>query len=594
VFADVLGLDKDEAFQGYLQKAVSGRSALKRLIHRKGIAGYSPDVGRVLASFVTSNARRTSSNLHTGEIEASAAAIPKQSGQMADYARQMVDYALTPQEEAQSLRSVLFAQYIGGSIASALVNMTQPITMTVPYLSQHIGGSKAAAHVARAWKDLASGKTGDAALDKALEQAEEDGIVAPQEIHHLQAQAAGRGVLHGGDGTKLGEWRATGSLAFARANLVWVRLFGWAEQVNRRTTFIAAYRIAKEKPSLGDPVAFARDAINETQGIYNRGNRARFARGAVGATLMTFKQYSVAYVELLTRLAKSGKDGRRAALLMLALLVLTAGMDDLPFMEDLEDVVDGLAQRLGWNFSLKERRNAAIEAVVGKGMGRFLAKGISGVSGMPLDVSGRMGMGDLIPGTGLFMKKADHTRDVIGIAGPAGDLATRVATAAGQALGGEFGAAAKSVAPRAAANMAQSASMLQHGEYRDQAGRKVVETTPVEAALKFAGFQPNVVARDSEINYSVTRESAAIRLEKSEIAAAWAQGVVDKDPDAVRAARQRLKRWNARNPEAPISIKIPQIRQRIKHLRESRADRTIANAPKEIRARVKNDLEVER
>lgn len=65
--------------------------------------------------------------------------------------------------------------------------------------------------------------------------------------------------------------RADAWNAFSKVRLGWGRVFSAAEQQNRRTTFIAAYRLAKEKPDLGDPVAFAERAIQETQFTYNRG-----------------------------------------------------------------------------------------------------------------------------------------------------------------------------------------------------------------------------------------------------------------------------------------------------------------------------------
>ena len=36
----------------------NNRSAMKRLIHRKGVAGYNEDVGWVLSAFTASNSRK--------------------------------------------------------------------------------------------------------------------------------------------------------------------------------------------------------------------------------------------------------------------------------------------------------------------------------------------------------------------------------------------------------------------------------------------------------------------------------------------------------------------------------------------------------
>ncbi|MGH2143948.1 hypothetical protein ACQ1ZU_16275, partial [Enterococcus faecalis] len=64
LFASAIGADQSEVFQKYIQLAKNNRSTMKRLIKRKGTAGFSDDVPRVLASFVTSNARAASTALN--------------------------------------------------------------------------------------------------------------------------------------------------------------------------------------------------------------------------------------------------------------------------------------------------------------------------------------------------------------------------------------------------------------------------------------------------------------------------------------------------------------------------------------------------
>lgn len=64
----VIKRQRPELIDWYLKLAKSNRSAMKRLIQRKGIAGFNEDAGRVLAGFVYSNARQTASSLHMGEM----------------------------------------------------------------------------------------------------------------------------------------------------------------------------------------------------------------------------------------------------------------------------------------------------------------------------------------------------------------------------------------------------------------------------------------------------------------------------------------------------------------------------------------------
>jgi hypothetical protein len=285
--------------------------------------------------------------------------------------------------------------------------------VTLPWLSQFGGMKVAGKHLVKALKDMAGKGAYEADLKTALDRAEEDGVVSPQEIHQLMAQARGAGGLRSGDGTKAGDARAAASNAWERTKVAWGQPFALAEQFNRRSTFIAAYRLAKER-GMKSPAEFARKAVLETQFLYSKANKMRWGRGAVGGTLFTFKTYSISYLELLNRMwTQGGPEGKRAVGWAMVMLMLMGGAGGLPFLEDLEDLIDGIAQMMGYNVSSKQWRKQAIEDVIGKELGEFVNSGLSGFPGAPIDVSGRLGMGDLIPGTGLFMTKQSRERDMM-------------------------------------------------------------------------------------------------------------------------------------------------------------------------------------
>ncbi len=605
LFGEMLGLEsqgddaKDRAFQEYVRRGVANRSAMKRLMHRKGIAGFSEDAGRVLAGFVYSNGRRTASNLHQKELTRAVSDIPKEHGELKDAAVRLRDYVSNPQEEAQAFRAVLFAQYLGGSVASAIVNATQPFAVTFPYLTQFGGVRKAALQMSAAVRDATHASTGDARLDAALRHAEEAGIVSPQEVHALQAQAMGRAQLRSGDGTKAGNLLAAGNNALSKLSLAWSKVFGVAEQFNRRVTFIAAYRTAIDQ-KITDPAKFAEKAVAETQFTYNKGNKPRWARGVVGSTLFTFKQYSVNYVELLTRMATAGAPGsperlagQRAALLALAILFLMGGADGLPFIEDMQDVVDGALQRMGYNFGSKQKMKEFLAHQIGMGGAEFVMKGASGLPGMPIDFSGRLGMGNLIPGTGLFLKKTDHSRDLMEVTGVAGDLVKRGFAATEQALKGDIVKAATTISPVAARNVAKGIDMAATGMYRDDRGRKVIDTTPGEALAKAIGFQPNDVARVGEASYEVQRQKAGYILASAEIREKWARSIFEGDKSLLEDARDDIAAWNRKNPQQPMRANMPAILSRVKEMRKTKEQRVLDSTPKAIRERARAQLKEE-
>ncbi|HFS8924512.1 TPA: PLxRFG domain-containing protein [Pseudomonas aeruginosa] len=604
LFGNALGFDsqgdsaRDQAFQDYLRLTKTNRSAMRRLIHRKGIAGYSEDVGRVLASFVYSNARQTAAGLHMGDLSEAVNGIPQAQGELKDAAVRLADYIKNPQEEGQAVRGLLFAQYLGGSVASAFVNMTQPVQVTFPWLSQYGGVKRAAAELGRAARQMAQRSYQfEPDLARALKRAEDDGVVSPQEVHQLMAQARGAGSLRAGDGTRLGDARALASNSVARLSMAWGKLFGAAEQINRRMTYIASYRVAKAQ-NMANPDEFARRAVRETQFVYSKASKMRWGRGAVGGTLMTFKTYSVAYLELMHRLWNQGepgsqerKDGRKAAALMIGMLLLVGGAGGLPFAEDAEDLIDGAAQLMGYNFSTAKAKQEFLEGLFGRVLADFIDRGVSGLPGAPLDVSGRLGMGNLIPGTGLLTEKTSHTRDVLEIAGPMGDFASRLASGTRKVLGGDIGSGILEMSPGAVRNAAKGVDMLATGMYRDAKGYKVLDTNVLEAAMKSIGFQPASVATIQGANMLNQKAKAFYNLKAQEIRSMWAAGIFEKDQGKVERARQAIADWNRRNPDQPMAIRVPDIMRRVREMSLSKDERIAKTAPKAMRQQMREDLE---
>ncbi|MDN5506622.1 MAG: PLxRFG domain-containing protein, partial [Comamonas sp.] len=596
-FGEMLGLKaegneaQDKAFQEFLKLTKNNHSAMKRLIHRKGIAGFSEDVGRVVANFVYSNARAGAMGLNAGKMETAIGKIPKEQGELKDLAMGLRDYIRDPQEEGQAVRGMLFAQYLGGSIASAFVNTTQPFAVTLPWLSQYGGMKKAGAQLARALKDMGTkGFKYESDLAKALQSAEDDGVVSPQEIHQLMAQARGAGMLRSGDGTKAGDLRAKAGNLWEQGKVLWGQPFALAEQFNRRSTFIASYRIAKDQ-GMADPAAFARKAVLETQFVYSKANKPKWVRGAVGGTIFTFKTYSVSYLELMQRMwNQGGPEGKRAVGWALAMLLLMSGAGGVPFMEDAEDLIDGAGQMMGYNISAKQWRKEFLAAAVGKELAEFMEQGISGLPGAPIDVSGRLGMGNLLPGTGLFLNKPNRERDLMEIVGPAGDLVARGFTGARKLLGGDVAGAALEMSPTAVRNLAKGADMAATGMYRDTKGYKVIDTTLAEAAAKAIGFQPKSVAEVQEANSFMQRSKSFYTQTSSEIKAQWADALFRKDEAAVQRVRERLADWNRDNPDQPIVVKMPDVWKRVREMGKDRSDRIADTAPKALRQQMREQV----
>lgn len=339
---------------------------------------------------------------------------------------------------------------------------------------------------------------------------------------------------------------------------------------------------------MADPAGFARKAVLETQFLYSKANKPRWARGATGGTLMTFKSYSISYLELMGRMwSQGGPEGQRAVGWSMAMLMLMGGAGGLPFVEDIEDLVDGIGQMMGYNISSKHWRQEAMQSIVGKDLAEFMESGFSGLPGAPVDVSGRLGMGNLIPGTGLFLDKPSRERDLMEMAGPAGDLLARFFGASKMLLKGDVGRAALEVSPNAVRNAAKGVDMAISGMYKDSKNYKVIDTNLAEAVAKFGGFQPKSVAKVQEGNGFMLRSRSFYAKTKSEISLQWADALFRKDGSAAEKARERLAQWNANNPDQPMMIRMPDVWKRVREMGKDRTQRIADTSPKALRQQMR-------
>ena len=579
------GLDvKDDVLQAWYREAVNNRSAFKRMIHRKGTEGFDRDLTRVLASFVTSNARLAARQFNMPDIAQKIADLKqrKAPGDVVDEAERLRGYIENPEEPFQSLKGWMFAWFLGGSISSALLNATQPFMVTLPYLSQ-FGATQAAAELTKAMKGGASGKVTDADLQKALLRAAEDGKVDPQQVHHLFHEGMRPFISKLPFGQNM-RARAQGLMT------AWGYLFGWVENFNRRSTFIAAYRMAKANPKLGDAYEFAVRAVDETQGIYGKSNRANWARGVgpfggLGVAAFVFKQYSIAYVELLIRMAKSGPAGKRAALMQLGILVMLAGLQGLPGADDLEDLIDTAAQHMGYTGNSRLELHRYLKRVLGEEFGNIVQHGLLSAPMLRGDMSSRVGLGDLFPATAIFKpSQQNRASQIAELFGPPASMGEAVMKAleASDAGGGALGIL-KALTPVAVSNAWKGVDMAVTGRYNDTRGRKVVEVDMLDAVLKGVGIQPSKINAEQRPARLIQLSAQRVRQVKSNIHNLRAQAIVEKNADKRRRADEMLRDWNAKNPDARLSINSAAILRRVKEMNAERRARLMKTLPKELR-----------
>ena len=128
------------------------------------------------------------------------------------------------------------------------------------------------------------------------------------------------------------------------------------------------------------------------------------------------------------------------------------------------------------------------------------------------------------------------------------------------------------------------------GMYRDQSKKMIIQTDTIDAISKGLGFNPYNVKIAQDSTGEVQRAIALNKLTESQIADKWAQGLFEKDPDKVQEARDVLSRWNRDNKDMQIRIQFSQIYKRVQSMKQTKEQRIMKTAPKEVRNTIRQEL----
>ena len=561
LFAAELGLDDDGAYQAYLKIAVSDRSALKRLIHRKKVPGYSEDMPRVLSAFVMSNARYSGRGLYNSEIERSIQNIDD--GNLQNEAQKVFENIENPQEEFAQQRSLMFHYFMGFSPAFFFLNLTQPFTQTIPKITAYVGAGKGHAYMAQAlaivgkhaasatinmgkkaaglptpnWTGFEDNLPAWVKKEDYLRMARE-GHLDPQNIYMIKGLERGKG------GVASGVW---GNIEAAA---------GWfaeiSESMSRRSTMIAAFRVAKD---MGDAklkakgfdskYEFAVSMIQQTQGIYNKGNRSGLARGngklgQYGPLILVFKQFTINYTEQMIRHGRD-KEVKALAVAMMWQFAL-AGMLGLPFADDLRDLFEGIAYRVfGKAFNLPDY----LEGLLGKSNADALMYGIASEKG-PIDIYGRSSLGNVIPGTDVIRPGPTDWAEILGASS---GFYESFFSAAAMAADGKYKDALITASPRYIRDAASGAEIALTGSYRNTKGDKIMDLDKTDAVIKSLAFNPANNARPGRDRSNAYDMKNMLKAKTDYFSKHLAEAIYQDDDARVDALYNEMDAWNERNAE---------------------------------------------
>lgn len=501
---------------------------------------------------------------------------------------------------ASRVRAYTATWQLGGSLAQGALNLISPYTNWMPYMASYnaksgfgggFGIGRVQAEYHRAFTKIGAPGIGNLALnradfydsgakptDAALSKTWKPGIAqdpALQKKYGLSAEEArviAREIREG----KLIPAQSNALIATARGqttnkyvrNIVdgFMAPFNLTEQATRRAAFLAAYRLERdralaggrsEKQAAEQAREFAVKSLDLTLGDYSVLNRPPAWRGGITSFIYMYKTYPTTVIQLLANLS------RPAQVSMLASLWFLSGAAGLPFAEDLEDLIDTIAQRLGFRQgSIRAEIVRHLEATF-PGMSALFLKGVVNQwLPIPADIASRTSMGNVIPGTGMFLAGANTTRELFDIAGPAAGFIAGSAKSATDLLTVPF-SATKSLEDVARESpitvlrlMGDAYAYAQSGAVVDRRGYVVSQEMGMGTlAVRLAGFYPTQAASQYDVIRIAQRQ---IDYQKEAVAGfrqAWIKATLRGDTQTAADVAASVNAWNNATRGTPLEIR---------------------------------------
>jgi hypothetical protein len=516
-------------------------------------------------------------------------------------------------EAGSALKLATVLMQLGGSVATAVINLASLATHSLPYLSYYnpkrgygggYGEAKSATALWKAASDIKNFKLGDAAfIEEMMRDASYEKYGLTEDEAQFLFDQTEQGTLQAAQFNAL-VGTARGKVFNNKAQSAvktWMSMFSYTEQFNRRATALAAYRLEKDRLQsqgvtntaqlISEATEAARTAVNTSQGEYAMFNRPEMARGNVLQYIFMYKQFVIVTVQLMKSLPVKGQ------LLMLGLLLLTSGLKGLPFAEDIFDIVDTIAQKLGLKMGSIEKEIAEWIDSVAPGMTPYVMRGVlDRMTGATM--SSRMGMGDLIPLTGAFKAGADPAREVSDFAGPVFSGISGLVGMAGSFA--KYGAEVLGLrddvtsisgilrdSPIAAIRaLADGYAYMDSGMITNNRGQVVSREAPGHVILaRMLGFYPAIATEQNDIvriSKDVANYAKAI---KADYVSAYVKAKLDNDTDRMQQITADVRQWNedAKGTGLEISKFSSSANRAAQEAARPTVARYLKSAPKQMR-----------
>ncbi|QIG67549.1 hypothetical protein EVB41_084 [Rhizobium phage RHph_TM3_14A] len=466
----------------------------------------------------------------------------------------------------------------------SVINATQPMMTTTPYLAGQYGVGRAAAAMAKAYSDigtLRSLKQGfkDTASKVRGELQTNDPVslimsrLADKGELDMMNILLDRGIIDSDSGLEVGQLvrdqrKIVGALDGGIGYLEGIarQMPKTIEAINRSVSALAAYRLEMERSNNhARAVQFAQDTVNMTQFNYSTSNTAPWMRHPVMRLALQFKKYGLGMYQMLGEQAaiavRNENPGDRARAIKslsytLGMHALMAGTMGLP-TEPIKLAVTA-ANGLGladWSWGdVEDAQREVMADLFGKEFGEIVSRGIPRAAG--IDLSSRMGLDTLM---GPFGEpRSNEAQDYKAwawdaLAGAPAGLVADWGSGINSIANGDFMRGIEKLIPiKVVSDSIKAYRVMTEGNVSARTGKQTMSPySPLEAVTKAVGFTPAREAESYEANSAFYRAKGAQEDRRREFLRDWV--------GANGAARGRLWRevvkWNRTvAPEARLSI----------------------------------------
>ncbi|WP_374295965.1 PLxRFG domain-containing protein, partial [Sphingomonas sp.] len=567
---------QDAVYQTYLQ-ALPELSMRKHAIHRQGVAGFDPDALRAFAHNMAHGAHQLA-RLRYGHLleqtltalrgaqdarrkapTSSTRAVVAMDAILAEL-DQRFSWVLNPQDSplTNRLSSVGFVYFLGATPAAALVNLTQTALLTFPQLAAEHGAAKASRYLLRALNESAR-TVGHAQKVltrpdeiKAHDALQKAGALDKTQTHTLMG-LADKGL-------------ATYNPHLARAVEVIGWLFHKAEVLNRESSGMAAYRLARDAGQGFDAaVRYAADTITATHFNYANANRARFLQSGPAKVVLMFKQYGLNMLWHLGRMGWKATKGespevrrlaRRNLAGVLAMSGVFSGALGLPLSSLVTGTIDAIAHAFGdeddpWDTEAELRKFLA-QFLGDAGAEIALHGAANTLTGV--DIASRVEMSQLLwrdtdrelDGRDAYYAMMDN------IAGPMFGIGKNFLIGTQLVAEGQVYRGTETMLPKALKDAMKALRYAQEGVTSTR-GDLVTDTDPMDELLQAIGFTPAEVARQYAENRALKGRERQILDRRKALLAAYAMAQQQEDEETVLEVRRKILTFNKTYPEKPIT-----------------------------------------